>query len=237
MWRSDRPLILGHRGASASAPENTWESFQLAIQQGADGIELDVRRTADGVDIIHHDAATPGGRSIVLTTFDDLRAAEPQIPTLAEVLDLQPGIVNIEIKNSPVDPDFDPDNRIAARVLAAVMSRSLADRVIVSSFNPTTLAVLEDSGLELGLLLPPGTDVGDLLSTATGLSHLSAIHPFDSDVDDVEGLKSAANHAEVRVVVWTVDAPERIRELGAFGVDAIITNDPAAARQALTGAG
>ena len=63
--------VIGHRGASRAERENTLEAFHAAVAQGADGVELDVRRTADGALAVHHDAHLPDGRAIVLTRRDD----------------------------------------------------------------------------------------------------------------------------------------------------------------------
>src|SRR5438045_594778 len=74
---SRRPLVLGHRGASAAARENTLAAFTRAREMGADGVELDVRRTADGVLVVHHDPDAEGVGLIRSVTFADLRAARP----------------------------------------------------------------------------------------------------------------------------------------------------------------
>ena len=83
------------------------EAFRWAVELGADGIELDARRTREGVLVVHHDPFLADGRPIVETALRDL--PEPR-PTLGAALDACPGAaVNIEIKNSEVEPDFDPD--------------------------------------------------------------------------------------------------------------------------------
>ena len=105
------PMVIAHRGASAAHPENTVAAFVGARDAGADGVELDARRTADGHVIVHHDAQLPDGRVIV-----ELAAAElpDHVPSLAEALDACAGmVVNIEIKNWPDDPDFDGTEQVA----------------------------------------------------------------------------------------------------------------------------
>ena len=86
-----RPLVLGHRGASAVAPENTVAAFAKARELGADGVELDVRRTADGVLVVHHDPDDRRRRRLVASSRSpSVRAARPDVPTLDEALDALP---------------------------------------------------------------------------------------------------------------------------------------------------
>ena len=100
-------LIFAHRGARLAAPENTEVAFQLAGELGADGIELDVRVTADGVAVIHHDPRLADGREVHAL---DLRALPHSIPTLHAGLDACGSLtVNIELKNSRHDPAYDGD--------------------------------------------------------------------------------------------------------------------------------
>jgi Glycerophosphoryl diester phosphodiesterase len=105
---ADRPLVLAHRGACKRAPENTIEAFRLAAELGADGVELDARRTADGVIVVSHDPVIEGFGLLVEHPFATLRAEVPSVPTLEEVLALLTGtldlLVNIEIKCFPTSP-------------------------------------------------------------------------------------------------------------------------------------
>ena len=108
--------VIAHRGASAAAPENTIEAFRLARELGADMVELDARRTADGQVVVHHDATLPDGRTIVELARAELPASVPDLrDALAACEDMD---VNIEIKNWPADPDFDPDEQVIERRLA-----------------------------------------------------------------------------------------------------------------------
>src|SRR3954465_10689247 len=109
--------IFAHRGASARYTENTVSAFQGARDVGADWVELDVRRTLDGALAVHHDAHLADGRAIV-----DLAAAAlpAEVPSLAEALAAcAPMGVNVEIKNWPVDVDFDPAAALVEPVVAA----------------------------------------------------------------------------------------------------------------------
>src|SRR5437763_7557885 len=114
-------FILGHRGAPRSARENTIEAFVEARRLGADGVELDVRRSRDGALVVHHDPVIPGGGAIA-----DLRVAElpPYVPFLAAALEACAGLlVNVEIKNAPHEPGFDGEGILAANVASAVMQQ------------------------------------------------------------------------------------------------------------------
>src|SRR5947209_2798037 len=136
-------LVLGHRGASAHRPENTLDAFIEARRLGADGVELDVRRTADDALAVHHDATLPDGRRLIDLRVTDLPAS---VPLLDAALDVCEGLlVNVEIKNAPQDPDFDPDHAIAARTAAVIAAHAAGaaaagrDVILVSSFNLATL--------------------------------------------------------------------------------------------------
>src|SRR6476646_5761786 len=118
---SGRPLVLGHRGASAVAPENTVAAFERARELGADGVELDVRRSADGVLTVHHDPDVAGVGHIAQTTIADLRAAQPDIATLDEALAACRGLlVNAEVKCLPWEPDADRDGSVMRAALDAI---------------------------------------------------------------------------------------------------------------------
>jgi len=121
-----RPTVIAHRGACRRAPENTVAAFELARELGSDWVELDVRRTADGALAVHHDAALADGRLIVDLAASDL---PPDVPGLGAALDACRGMgVNIEIKNAPVDADFDPDRTLAGDVVALLADRGEISR-------------------------------------------------------------------------------------------------------------
>lgn len=231
----DRFLILGHRGASAHAPENTIEAFRLAAKQGAEGVELDVRRTADGELVVHHDAVINGVGPIVEHTRAELARLAPAVAGFPEAMAACAGlIVNIEIKNSPADPDFDAGESVAAQVVAWVAANDWADRVIVSSFNPVTVDRVRalSPGIATGQLLLPGVDAARELVFAHQRGH-RAIHPHLSSLHEPEVLMRAAAELGMWVVAWTVDDEVAIRRFLQAGLTGIITNDPAAARAAL----
>jgi len=223
-------LVIGHRGASAVQPENTVEAFGHAAALGADWVELDVRRTADDQLTVHHDAVLPDGRPIVEVAAADL---PPSLPSLVEALDACAGMgVNIEIKNERHEPDFDPDDQVA-RAVAALLSGATpvlpAGRVLVTSFNPTTIDVVHEQAphVPTGRLTANGHDLDGRIERAAAAGHV-AVNPYDGLVD--EHLMEVARGVGLAVYVWTVDDPDRMRALVELGVDGIITNVPDVAR-------
>lgn len=228
--------MLAHRGARAAAPENTIEAFALAATMGADGVELDARRTADGALVVNHDAAAPGLGVLCELTLGDIRARRPEIPTLGEALDACAGmLVNIEIKNLAGDADYDPSERAAAVVVQTLHDRDRRDDVIVSSFSLGAIERVRklDATIPTGFLTLIGFDPLEGTAIAAERGH-EAVHP---DVRSMAGPVAAAVAARahalgVDVNVWTVNDPIEMQRLADAGVDAIITDVPDVARQA-----
>jgi glycerophosphoryl diester phosphodiesterase len=236
----DRPLVLGHRGASQARAENTLAAFAKAREFGADGVELDVRRSADDRLVVHHDAHVEGFGVIRESDFAALRAARPEIPTLDEALGACAGmIVNVEIKCLPWEPDADtPDHDVVRAVvdlLRAQSSVALSD-VIVSSFDlgavDASRAFATDvttgwltSGQEVAAAAPITAEHGHAWLNPDRAAALRASH------DDI----AAAQKNGVRVNVWTVDERDEITTLAAAGVDAVITDVPDVALDVLRG--
>jgi len=224
------PAIWGHRGASLARPENTLAAFIEAAAQGAEGVELDVRRAADGALVVHHDETLPDGRAIVGLTAGDLPA---DVCLLDAALDACGGmVVNIEIKNVEVDGDYDPDEYLAGAVTALLAQRNGADEVIVSSFSLATIDRVGAlaPGVARGYLASPRWNQTEALARAIDHGH-QAFHPHHLVVN--AEIVTAAHAAGLAVNVWTVDEPERIRWLADLGIDSIITNAPDIARAAL----
>jgi glycerophosphoryl diester phosphodiesterase len=225
--------VIAHRGASAAAPENTVEAFRLARELGADWVELDARRTRDGRIVVHHDAELPDGRVIVELERTEL---PPSVCDLTDALDACEGMsVNIEIKNWPADPDFDPDELVAHRVAALIAERDLYDRVLVSCFHYPTIQLLRELDPRIPtafLHLLIDRDWPALAADVAAAGH-AALHPWDVVVD--AALVDAAKAAGLEVNVWTVDDPDRMAELIALGVDGLCTNVPDVARAVVDG--
>ena len=234
------PLILGHRGASAEAPENTLAAFRLALEQGADGIELDVTLTADGAVVVIHDdrldRTTTGQGLVGRLTLAEIRACEAgyparfggrfpglRVPTLAEVFEAcgDHAIINIELKH-----DHSPGRQLARRVVELIHAHGWQRRVLLSSFQFSSLGRVKalDPSLPVALLyMAPvfGPRLAECL--ARRLPH-EAHHPA------ARGLSAndiAWYHQHnLRVNAWTVDDEAELRRLALAGVDGLITNRP-----------
>ncbi len=226
-----RPLALGHRGASAHAGDNTIEAFELALAHGADGVELDVRFTADGAVMLNHDADVGEMGPLVHHDKATIRATHPEIPTLDEALAvLGDLVINVEIKNSPMDADYDSTHKMAGVIARWVAQNDLYDRVVVSSFNPDTGAAVRhaDDTILTAQLVDVGFDIANGVEAIARAGH-SWIAPHVSDVvPEAERLVAVARAARLGVIVWTADDPNDIAVLAAAGVDGIISNDPGA---------
>jgi len=221
--------VIAHRGASRLAQENTVAAFEMAAIAGADGVELDVRRTSDGVLVVHHDARLGDGSTIVETPW---RALPPHVATLGEALDAcAPLWVNIEIKNDERDPDFDPDDHVAVEVLAALAERG-GGRWLLSSFRMATVdrcRQVDASVPTAWLTFEIGTDTVEVLAAK---GH-TAVHPWEATItaDQIE----RCHDAGILVNAWTCDDPLRFAALVAAGVDGVITDIPDVMRAALVG--
>jgi len=234
------PTIYAHRGASADFPENTVAAFLGAVEQAADGVELDVRLNASGELIVHHDAWYRDGR----TVWDVRLAAAPEgTCDLSAALEACVGIrVNVEIKNDPSDLggdhvtwSVDPADAVVD-LLRRRAADGRTDDVIISSFDAATI----DRVLVIAPELPTGALLGDLRSDPEAVERAAAaghgaVHPWEQFVDD--GFLERCVALGLAVNTWTVDDPVRVVELAALGVDGIITNRPAATLAALRQAG
>lgn len=230
------PLVFGHRGARAYAPMNTIASFELALAQGADGVELDVRLTRDGEMVIMHDdridATTDGEGFVHDFTLAEIQALDAgswfndsfrgaRVPTLDEVFEVigKRTRINVEIKAETAD-----ETEIEAKVADAIRRHKLSHSIIVSSFNPLTLgrfrAVMPE--VPIGFLYAPDTPpiLFDLIAE---LPH-EARNPYYEQID--AELMAWAKREGYRVNTWTVNDPAKAVELTAMGVDCIITDNP-----------
>lgn len=220
------PVATGARGPT----ENTLEAFAEARRRGADGVELDVRLTADGALAVHHDAEVPGLGPICELEVADLPA---HVPLLADALGVCEGmLVNVEIKNAPQDPGWDEGEAVAALTATVIEEAGWVDRVLVSSFEPATLRAVQaaDERLALGALWGWATEPGSALAEAAAAG-FRAVHPFVTLV--TADLVAEAHAAGLAVNVWTVNAPADLEAMVALGVDAVITDRLGAALAAV----
>ncbi len=233
------PLVLAHRGANRVAPENTLAAFAQALAMGADGVELDVHRSADGALVVHHDAASPGLGLLARRSLAAIRAARPDLPTLDEALDVCAGrVVNVEIKNAAGDADHDPAERAAELVVERLQARARRDDVIVSSFSVATVDRVHalDAVIPTALLTARTTDLVALLQLAHERGH-RALNPR---VHALVGRRAArlaerARDLDLELYVWTVNEERQMRRLADAGVHAVITDVPDVARRVLSG--
>ncbi|MCY3786837.1 MAG: glycerophosphodiester phosphodiesterase [bacterium] len=215
-------LVVAHRGATGAARQNTVEAFGLARRLGADWVELDVRRTAEGVLVAHHDAHLPDGRLIARTPLDEL---PDWVPTLAEAFEACEGMgVLVEVKNDPDEADYDGENTIAVAVAGLTSAYRPYDEVMVSSFNGATVERIRqvDERLATALLMFDPVRVLQGPERAAAGGH-TAIQPYHATVDGA--LLRRARQASVQVWVWTVNDAASAEALVRLGVDAVITDD------------
>ena len=232
---AERPLIYGHRGASAYARDNTVEAVSLAIEQGADGVEIDVRFSRDGRLIVHHDPAEPGLESFARLDYVQIRRDVPFVPTLDEIWDAvgDTAYVNIEIKVD--EGDAARRSQLVEEVVGWIGHHGAAERVVLSSFDAWTTRTVRALAPHLlsGQLVTKWAPAVQTIPMVARDGHHSINLPVDSLRDDPEGVVAAAAESGLRVMVWTVDDPATIQRLAEAGVAAVITNDPKTALEAL----
>jgi glycerophosphoryl diester phosphodiesterase len=231
-----RTLVLGHRGASAEAPENTLAAFRLAMEQGADGVELDVWRCGSGEVVVIHDEdsrRTAGGAlRVPEASLQALRALDAggwkgerfrgeRVPLLAEVLALLPGAaVNVELTGRR------GDLRLAAAAATVIRRAGAEGRVLVSSFDFRLLAAFRAAapGVPRGLLFEAGRPWRLRTALASRRLRAAALHPEARLCTPARVRRWRARGLMVNA--WTVDDPAEVERLAALGVTAIITNAP-----------
>jgi glycerophosphoryl diester phosphodiesterase len=253
-----RPLIIGHRGAAAVAPENTLASFARAYADGAQGIEFDVRLARDGVPVVIHDATlrrtaarAEAVASLTSAELSELDAgswfnqrfphhahseyARAFVPTLTDVLALTAplgGTLYVELKCEPDEPAA-----LAARTVEVLRAHGATHNLVVESFAHAAIAevkrlapTLRTAALFERRLTRPHLSARAIIAQARACgADEVALHHTLATARTV----AAAQRAGLPVVVWTVDDPTRLPRLVALGVRAVITNDPARMSAAL----
>lgn len=231
-----QPLVIGHRGAKAYAPMNTLPAFELAADQGAHGIELDVHRSADGHPVILHDftvdGTTNGSGDVRSLTLAQLKALDAgsyfaeafrgvQVPTLDEVFEAvgRRLFINVEIKSESEETDG-----VEQVVADCIKRHDMLRRVLVSSFNPLALqrfrAILPD--VPIGYLVMP--DYMTQYAAVMASTAYEAYHPYHEMLD--AQMVADEHAAGRRLNTWTVNDPARAVALAAMGVDGIVTDNP-----------
>jgi len=202
--------IIAHRGTPRQHPENTLAGFAQALADGADAIELDVRRTADGVVVVHHDPASPGSLPI-----DTLPAAAllPSIPPLATVLAQVDGraTVYVEVKQAGIEDDV--------------------VGLLTASTTPTAVHAFDHRVARRVTHLAPGIPTGVLMSSyvidPASVLRAAGARDWWQEWPMIDAALVASIHAAGgRVIAWTVNDPEAARRLSDLGVDGICTDVP-----------
>ena len=211
-----RPLLLGHRGARGekSIPENTLASFDLALTQGCDGFEFDVRLTADGEPVVCHDA-TAHGLKIAESSAEKLH-----LPRLREVLARyqNSAFLDIELKVSGLE------------TIATDLLRRLAPArgFVVSSFLPEVLESVHgvDTSIPLGLICETQAELSHWRQLPVGyvIPHHKLVRK--SLIDEVAA-------AGKKILVWTANATVDMKRFSKWGVDGIISDHPKRLARAL----
>ena len=247
------PLILGHRGASALAPENTIAAFSRAMQDGADGIEFDVRLSRDQIPMVIHDntlnrtglidagvsemTAAELQEIDVGSWFADKRAQIPrhsykgqQLPSLSRVLEFfhrVNGVLYIEMKC-----DANEGATLAAEVVHLTREHEMVDRVVVESFDLAAIAEIKriDAAVKTAALFE--ARISRAISTSR--RHRMIEQALQHGADEIalhhtlagNGVVEKARSEGLEVVVWTVDTADWVARARSFGVKALISNDP-----------
>jgi glycerophosphoryl diester phosphodiesterase len=240
-----QPMIFAHRGACAHAPENTLPSFELAVEQKADAIELDAKLSRDGAVMVIHDQTvdrtTNGTGKVNELSLEELKRLDAgiffdekfsgaRIPTLDEVFQSvgKKVIINVELTNYKSTND-----NLVERVIEVVKRNAMEERVLFSSFFPGNLVKCKTllPLAPVALLCLPGL-MGSY-SRSRLMRHISpqVIHPYLSDVS--KEFISKEHRAGRRVHVWTVNKESDLNRLFSQDVDGIFTDDPLLARMVL----
>jgi glycerophosphoryl diester phosphodiesterase len=242
---SPRPLVFAHRGGSALAPENTLAAFANGIALGADGIELDVRLSRDGIVVVHHDRTldrtTKLRGELADRTADELSRAD--VPTLAEVLRAHRDVrVIVELKVNSAE--------MAAAVVDVVRAAHAVERACVGAFGARVLRAVRS--LEPALATSAAREEvrwalyrswvtfgAGRAGRAGGVKHEAFSRARSKKYDGFQVPELAgstrvvsrrfidcAHDRGLGVQVWTVDAEDDARRLIEWGVDGLITDRP-----------
>lgn len=231
------PLVYAHRGDRSRADDNTADAYALAVEAGADGIEVDIRRTVDGVLIVVHDPFHGELPPWSEMTHSDISAAEPTILTAAQMLATIPeGVfINVEIKNAPNEPGFDAGRSIVDATLAEIATLDDMSRILISSFDPECVGRARE--------LAPDVKTGLLIAGVVAIDHgveialdlgADALHPPMTSLQvDPDREVRAIHEAGLAAVVWNANTRADVAAVARAAVDVIITDDPGMANHVL----
>jgi len=229
-------LIIGHRGANKSEPENTLKSFRKAIELQADYIELDVQVSKDGEIVVIHgyeiSELTGYNGYVEKMTLDELKQLDfgegEKIPTLQEVIDLAQGEIGLQIEIKVEE--------IGKKIIEMLRDASLIESTIISSFIHNELLKIKklEPEIKLGALLSERISEPRDLTNATKRvikKNFFAVHPHFAGID--KELVDFAHTNNLKVNVWTVNERTDMERLIKLGVDGIITDDIPLAKELL----
>ncbi len=218
---SGRPVILGHRGSPKGAQENTIASFRLALDEGADGVELDVQITFDGIPVVFHDEKFATGEKLSELTYAEMREVahglRAHVHTLEEVLrELSgKGFVNIELKVAGHE----------AAVIEIARKSLVKDTFLFSSFLPGTVAVYRKLAPDVPAIwiVAQEMSMADALATVQKIEARGIAFFHKMITPDIAGFFKSHN---VPLFTWTVNDPVEAKRLIEMGVSGIITDEP-----------
>lgn len=237
-------LVVAHRGASGTAPENTLASFQKAIEDGAHLIEMDVQATADAIPIVFHDkgiSRTTNGRGLASKlNYDDLKKFDSgfwfgeefkgeHIPSLEEVLSFLSGkiLLNIELKNLGLQPEL-----ILRNIFELLEMYDFSNKVVISSFyyNELELAKKINPRIPIAPIRIPkdSTPPSKLKERLNCEGFVCSVEEISKEIAD------DAHRNNLFMGVYSVDNENQLDYVISFGVKAIVTNYPKEIRQLLT---
>jgi glycerophosphoryl diester phosphodiesterase len=245
------PLIIAHRGASALAPENTLAAFRQAIDAGADGIELDVRLAKDDVPVVFHDS-TLRRLAKIPNRVSDLTAGElskidvgswfnrafprkaddkfpaETVPSLAKIFDFlhdYKGLIYVELKSSAKIP------ALAETVCALIEQTNLLPQIIIKSFNLDVIKITKQILPEARVAALFEPKILTILRKKRLI--LDEAQKYNADEISIHfslatrNFISLTKEKNLPVTIWTADNPAWVRRALDFGINAIITNNPA----------
>ncbi len=252
MEKNQKPLIIAHRGASALAPENTFAAFQKAIEDGADGIELDVRLSKDGVPVVFHDStlnrlAQREGKVIKhsfteLQKFDvgswfnqknptlaDSKFSEEKIPAFADLLEFlknYKGLIYVELKCKQEEI-----SQLVEAVCKIIKETNLLPQIVLKSFKLRAIALAK---VVLPEIYTASLFAPKILNVLNKKRHLLK-KAEDCLADEISLHYSLATKKLIRkatnqgllTTIWTADNPRWVQRALNLNINAIITNNPA----------
>ncbi|SDN53870.1 glycerophosphoryl diester phosphodiesterase [Paenibacillus sp. yr247] len=239
---TQKPIVIGHRGAAGEAPENTLASFALALEQGAEGIELDVQLTKDGEIVVCHDLTldrtTNGSGLICEKSWEEIKSLDAgfwfsdhykgeRIPRLCEVFDLVPRghLINVEVKHAY-------EGRMEEALITFLRERDRWEDVVISSFDHKVIRRIKQAEPEAKVGLLYAANLIDHAAYAKQIGvDVYSLHPYHHCIEQ-EDVRAAAA-AGLASYPYTVNEVADYRRMIASGVSGIITDYPAKLRDLL----